>query len=234
MLTQVDVVAALHDEGRCLFDGWGRDAAGPMRVRIGGVGAANAARAARAAVDAGARALLSWGFAAALEPGLRAGTLLLPSEVIGADGRRYAVSGLWRQQLLGAVGSRLVASGGALVETAHALPGARAKAELRSSSGAAAADMESAAVARVAFEASLPFAVLRCVSDSAASPVPAAALTALGADGALDLAALTAALARRPQDLPALIGLVPGFMRARRALRRAAAQLRASGTLGPP
>ena len=42
---------------------------------------------ARSLIEAGATALASWGMAGGLDPALSAGAILLPSEVLGPDGR---------------------------------------------------------------------------------------------------------------------------------------------------
>ncbi|HZC87472.1 MAG TPA: hypothetical protein VE266_10795, partial [Steroidobacteraceae bacterium] len=54
---------------------------------LSGVGSAAAANGARRLLDAGARALLSWGLAGGLDPSLTAGTVVLPREVISPEGR---------------------------------------------------------------------------------------------------------------------------------------------------
>lgn len=234
---RVDVVAALHAEGRCLLSR--RCAHAPaeeasVRVRIAGAGPGNAERAARAAVAAGARALLSWGFAGALDPRLRSGAIALPPVVIAADGERFPVDAEWHRRLLASLAPRLQVSTEPIGEALRPLRGAGAKAAHRGASAVAAVDMESAAIARVAQEAGIPFAAVRAVTDTVSRSVPGSALAALGPGGALQPKALLLALARRPRELPALAALVPGFLLARRALRRASLAAGASGALVPP
>ncbi len=229
----VDVVVALHTEARCLPSTLIREPVGAasLRVRVAGAGAESAERSARAAVAAGARALLSWGFAGALDPRLRSGTILLPLVVLAADGARFPVDADWHRRLLASLTPRVPLSTGAIGEARHPLLGTDAKAGYREAFAVAAVDMESAAIARVAHEAGIAFAAVRAVTDTVTRNVPASALAALGPEGDLRPRALLAVLARSPRDLPPLITLVPGFMLARRALRRAGAAAGASGAL---
>lgn len=234
---RVDVVAALHAEARCLPKAPVHESAGEVsvHVRIAGVGPENAERAARAGVAAGARALLSWGFAGALDPRLRSGAIVLPPLVIAADGERFPVDAEWHGRLLASLlAPRLQVSTEPIGEALRPLRGAGAKAAHRGASAMAAVDMESAAIARVAREAGIPFAAVRAVTDTVSRSVPGSALAALGPGGALQPKALLLALARRPRELPPLATLVPGFLLARRALRRASLAAGASGALVPP
>jgi nucleoside phosphorylase len=100
-----------------------------------------------------------------------------------------------------------------------------AKAALHASTGAAAVDMESAVVARAAARHRLPFAILRAIADPAQRALPPAALVALRPDGGIDRAAIVAALARAPLQLPALARLALDARRAFAALVRARALL---------
>ena len=80
-----------------------------------------------------------------------------------------------------------------------------AKQTLFAATGAAAVDMESHIVGRVAQRHGLPFAVVRTVSDAADHALPPAALAGLKEDGQADIGAVLWSLARRPRQLPALL-----------------------------
>ena len=103
---------------------------------------------------------------------------------------------------------------------------AAAKSALRAASGAVAVDMESAAVARLAREAGIPFAVVRAVSDPAQRALPMAARAGFGADGVADIGAVLQALLRRPYELPALIRTAIEAEAGFSALKRAAGVIR--------
>ena len=65
--------------------------------------------------------------------------------------------------------------------------------------------MESHLAAAAAARLGVPFAVLRAVSDAADDDLPVAAQAGFSPDGRTNIAAVLAALARRPGEFPALI-----------------------------
>ena len=102
------VVAALVAEARTLGpaarrrDGLSSLGNGAL-LAVSGMGADLAAPAARRLVEAGVSALLSFGLAGGLDPALRAGRVVLPSEVISRDGLRMPTSSEWRRHLSRAI-----------------------------------------------------------------------------------------------------------------------------------
>jgi adenosylhomocysteine nucleosidase len=190
-----------------------RIAAARGRVAIGAVGIADAL--------AGARGLISFGICGALDPALVVGDLVIADGVVGDDGA-LATNPAWTAALRAALpGSRsgLVAGGDAIVGSVAA------KAALRQANGATIVDMESHSVAEAARKAGLPFAVVRAVSDTAASALPRAAQAGFKADGQPDVGAVIATLLRRPWELPALIRTAVDAERAFRSLAVAAQSL---------
>jgi nucleoside phosphorylase len=187
---------------------------------VSGIGAEAAARGAAALVDAGAGALLSWGLAGGLDPALRAGTPLLPSEVATQHGV-FATSAAWRGQ----VGAAFRAHGPILRGTLYTAPFAIAsvaeKAALFESTGACAVDMEGAHVAAVAAARGIPFIALKVIVDGAADALPPAISAAVGA-AQLRLGRLAWALARSPGDLGSLWRLGQRYRSASRTLAAAA------------
>jgi adenosylhomocysteine nucleosidase len=204
---------------------------GALLVR-GGVGRGRAWRAAADLLDAGAGALLSWGTAAALAPGLRAGDLVLPEEVLTRDGSRDSVDGPWRERVAAAVAPRDARQPTTLAEAEDALKDADDKRLLHTLSGASAADMESAAIAEACAGARVPLLVVRAVSDSARTRLPDCALAAMNADGDVSAGRCLGKLLAAPGDLPALVGLATGFRAACRSLSRVAGQV-GPGFLAP-
>ena len=94
------------------------------------------------------------------------------------------------------------------------------KADLFESSGAAAVDMESHAVAAVARKYSLPFLPVRAVADPATRSVPEFALTALSPGGRIRPGAVIARLLARPWEIRELLGLAVETRAAMASLRR--------------
>jgi len=178
-------------------------------VEIGGGDEAGAAAAASRLLARGARRLLSFGLAGGLDPTLPPGTLLVPDVILSRDGHWPADPRLAAS--LGRVGGALF-SGGEVVATVGA------KRALHVRTGAAAVDLESAAVADAAGRHAVPFAALRAICDAANRTLPRAALLALDERGRIGVWRVAAAALARPGELPALFALAADAARARRAL----------------
>ncbi len=192
-------------------------------VAVGGGGAAGAEAAARRLMADGAAGLLSFGLCGGLDPALRPGTILIPEAVL--DGTtRHATSPAIAARFGGPTPHLLL---GASQVAATAIE----KRWLRETTGADAVDLESGAVARVAAETGLPFAVLRAVCDPAEQDLPPAALVALDGKGAIGLVRVLASLAARPAQLPALLALARQATAGRASLLRAVATARPSGAV---
>jgi adenosylhomocysteine nucleosidase len=179
-------------------------------VAVGGGTAAGAEHAAQRLVNEGAEALVSFGLAGGLDPTLRPGALIVPSAVIARDAR-YAtdpalsgvLGGMTPHHVLGA--DRIVAS-------------AEEKRRFRDRTGAAAVDLESGAVARLAALHGLPFAVLRAICDPANGTLPPAVAAALDARGAVHVWRVLGSVTAQPRQIPALLALAANAVAARRSL----------------
>jgi len=190
-------------------------------VAIGGGTAGGARLAAERLVSGGITALISFGLAGGLDPALRPGSLLVPRTII-TDGQRLPTDpGL--SERLGGVSIPLLLGAWDVVTSAAA------KAALFAATGAAAVDLESGAVARVAAAHGLPFTVLRAICDPAERDLPPAALIALDRHGAIGLARVLGSVLVHPGQLPALLALAADAAVARRALRDAVSRIRTSG-----
>jgi adenosylhomocysteine nucleosidase len=189
-----------------------------LPVAISGGTASGAEAAARRLVLSGATELISFGLAGGLDPALRAGALLVPSAVL-VDGRSVPTDAALSQRLSDGVG-------GLLLGATDVVAGAAAKRALFAATGAAAVDLESGAVARIATEHGLPFAVLRAICDPAERNLPPAALIALDRHGAIGLARVLGSVLAHPAQVPGLLALAADAAAARRALRDAVARIR--------
>ena len=125
---------------------------------------------------------------------------------------------------LGRVGGAIF-SGDAIVATAAA------KRALHQRTGAAAIDLESAAVAETAARHAIPFAVLRAVCDPAGCSLPHAALVALDSRGRIGGWRVAKAALSHPAEIPALIALASDAARARVALSNRVDAIRRLGTV---
>src|ERR1051325_3638559 len=103
---------------------------------LSGIGAESADDAAALLIGQGATALISWGYAAALDKGLKAGSLVLPERVIGASGESYAVDAEWHQRLYLAAAYNVPVRIGALVQSEAVVKTAAEKRALAERTGA--------------------------------------------------------------------------------------------------
>jgi adenosylhomocysteine nucleosidase len=198
-------------------------------VAVTGMGSSAAAAGSRALIEAGATALASWGMAGGLDPTLEAGAILLPTEVIGSDRQSFNTAPAWRDRLSGAVATFAPVRGGRLLTTPRAIGSVADKAELFRATGAAAVDMESAAVGEVAAKHQLPFIAVRVVVDSATDVLPRAVTAAADNEGHLQIWRLIGALALAPNELAPLIRLARRY----RAANRSLAAIARTGSLAP-
>jgi adenosylhomocysteine nucleosidase len=138
--------------------------------------------------------VLSAGLCGGLRPGLAAGDVLVPAEVLGPDGRRWACAPAagWRA--------------GVLVTTGGLIGSPAAKGKLHAATGADAVDMEAAAVAEACAAAGVPFAAVKGVSDPADVGLPPE-LPSIAPAGRPRYGRLLLATVRRPRLLGELMRL---------------------------
>lgn len=213
-VAQVAVIVALKIEARTL-DALPR----PQRdgVRVSGPGPERAARAARDAIAGGAGALVSWGFAGGLRDGLDCGAVMLPARILDPDGE-WPTDAAWRRRLAGVFGRRFALSDEPIWSAPAVVDSPQAKRALQLQTGAAAVDMESAAIARAARHAGLPFMAIRVVADGAGDALPAGVENLVAADGGTRYRGLWSVLAS-PTQLRLLRRLASRSQAARRVLR---------------
>ena len=212
----IGIVSALAAEARTLGQAARhgaelRQLADGALLAVSGMGGTAAAAAARRLVLAGATALASFGMAGGLDPTLICGTVLLPEEVVSVEGVKSAAGAAmtsphWRQRLRAALPASCIAWGGRLLTSDRPIARPAAKSDAWRSTGAAAVDMESGAIAQVAGQAGLPFVALRVVVDTAADELPKAVLAA-SSGGQVRVGRLLAGLLLAPRDIGALIRL---------------------------
>jgi adenosylhomocysteine nucleosidase len=187
-------------------------------LAVSGIGLVAAAAAARALVDAGVTALMTFGMAGGLDPALQAGSVVLPCELISADGTRFAASRSWRERVAAAISPLRAVSEGNLLTSARAIDTPADKTAAFRATGAAAVDMESAAVAAIAGNHNLPFIAVRVIVDTAADMLPRVVVNASRA-GRVHIGRLIAGLVVAPGEIAALIRLAQRYRIAMRSLR---------------
>jgi hopanoid-associated phosphorylase len=168
-----------------------------------------------AALGEGARAIISFGLAAGLDPGLAPGSIVIADQVLSGQ-QRYVCDRAWSERMRQAIGTA-VARPVAGVDGPLVRP--RDKLALHDATMAVAADMESHVAAKAALRAGRPFAVLRVVCDPAQRTLPQAALAGMRADGRVSALAVLASLLRNPAQVPALLGVAGDARTAMTVLR---------------
>jgi adenosylhomocysteine nucleosidase len=180
------------------------------RVAIGGGTAAGATAAATALAEQGCTSLISFGLAGGLDPSLRPGALIVPTVVIAGDTHHATDPALCH--MLGGATPHVMSGADAI------MAGVAAKRRHREQTGAAAVDLESGAVARVAATYCIPFAVLRAICDPAERALPPAALLALDAGGEIQVWRVLASIAAHPAQVSVLLALARDAAVAKRSL----------------
>jgi len=188
-------------------------------VVVGGMGRARAEAATTRLIDRGATAVVSWGIAGGLDPELEPGTVVIPEFVVDGEGGRRRANPGWRGRLLAKIESLVPVSGGPMFHANDVVTSPARKHELHDRWGAAAVDMESAGIARIAQDAGVPWLVVRVVGDVADQELPKAVIGLSDEYGRLRVAAI-AGLVFRPRLWPTLITLGRANAAAGRSMRR--------------
>ena len=204
-------------------DAPGRD--GTM-VLCGGPGPDQAGAAAGELLASGVSALLSFGVAGGCAPELPTGTAIVATAIhnLGADGggEPLYTNREWQRRLKAILLGNALVEQAALASTLKPVAGISEKQSIHADTGAAAVDMESAAVARACVEAAIPFMALRVIVDPADLSLPQSALEGLTGTGETDSLAVMKSTMRRPGEIITLIRLAMSEPKARRVLTKTA------------
>jgi adenosylhomocysteine nucleosidase len=214
-----DVAAESHRRVVIAFVGLAfeaRIAAGPGVMVVCRTAGRELETVADSAVRQGYCGMISFGVAGGLASHLRAGDWVVASAVRESQTVR-ATDSAWSRKLLGMIeGATHAPIVG--VDTPVAEPAK--KRELYRTTGAAAVDMESHVVARVAAAHKLAFAAVRVVVDAAHRTVPPAALIGMRPDGRANVWAVMRDLVARPSQVTPLARIAIDAFAARAAMTR--------------
>ncbi len=193
-----------------------RIAAGPGVVVFSRESRHELIAAAENAARHGYRGIISFGVAGGLASSLRPGDWVVASSVV--DSQTSNVTDLaWSSKLLDLIGgARYAPIAG--VDDPIAEPAI--KRDLHRATGAAAVDMESHVVARLAAEHGLAFAAVRVIVDPAERAIPPAALVGMNADGRTNVPAILRELIARPTQLTRLARIAFDAFVARSEMQR--------------
>lgn len=173
------------------------------------------------AVRQGYRGMISFGVAGGLAAHLRAGDWVVASAIRESQTVRATDAG-WSRKLLGAIAGAIHAP---IVGVDSPVAEPAKKRELHKTTGAAAVDMESHLMARIAAEHKLAFAAVRVVVDPVHRTVPPAALLGMRPDGRANVFAVMRDLIARPSQLSPLARVALDALAARTAMVRVRRQL---------
>ena len=200
---------------------------------LSGMGANRARLAAQDLLENGATALVSWGFAGGLLPGLPAGSLILPEKVIAADQIVYPVDSAWHKRLCRRVQGYIDLNEGPLAESPAMLASCAEKKKFFSRTGAIAVDMESASMALFAKKAGVSFMAIRAITDPVEMVIPRSVQNSVDELGRVWLSKFIKGVIKHPMDLPLLDRLARNYRAARASLAKVVF-LAGSNLLYPP
>ncbi len=189
-----------------------------------GIGAKNAAKAAQYLLNQNIEGLISWGTAGALSAQLKSGDLVLPDTIQAANGQRYQADNTWLDQLQSALDRvSIEAHRGLLVETNAVLNSGLEKSALSAKvAGAIAADMETAAIMKIAHQHGIPVIAIRSIVDQIDDQLPVEILRHTDQFGTPRILNILREIIRKPQLLGHLIRLSGAMRAATRTLRSVA------------
>ena len=234
-MSVVGIVCAMKSEASCImnlrFPLYKLARPGEnTRLCLCGVGTNMAADAASLLQRYGVDALVSFGVAAALDPRLTPGDLVLPESILTEDKIEKKaeadsdnedvrlVNQEWRNRVQRQLSSQLTVIGGTLVTSQVPLTSRHAKLELEKRTGACAMDMESGDVAEVAAKAGIPFIAIRAIVDPVEFSPPEALLSVVNPDGSVQLFQFLSLLLNRTVDLKTIFHLALAMQAARTSL----------------
>lgn len=160
--------------------------------------------------------VISWGSAAGLNEAVEAGDLLIP-EAINVGNQMIRTNHDFNRQLISHLPQTLRIHKDPLAECKGVLATVEDKRNLYEATGCMAADMESGALAQLAEQHQVPFAVIRSVVDEAEMPLPSALLKGFG-KGGFDLPAFLGNALIKPSDWPLITKLAMNFKKVKKTL----------------
>lgn len=200
-------------KGCCLF------IADDKVIAYSGTGPENARLAAELLIHQGAKQLISWGCAAALDAALQPGNLALATQLIDANQALLTTNNDWLSFTQQKLQQHLTIQSGGLAESKTLVASCSEKSRLRERTGAIAVDMESVAVAKVAKHYQMPFLAIRAIADPADMDLPKAISASLNTQGDVELSKLLLFILSHPVEIPGLIKLGLHFQAAKNTLK---------------
>ena len=175
---------------------------------------------AKSFVEQGARGLISFGIAGGLHADTPVGSLLLADQVVGDQGHVFQADKAWHNSLVGRLTLNDPLASGPIISLSYPLISEADKRGAHDEYGAIGVDMESYGVARAAKETSVPFIIIRSISDGVTDTLPASLVPAMGPEGQIMVGTLLAGVIKNPGDIIHLPGFGLKTAKANKTLRR--------------
>jgi len=216
-LARVGIITALQSEADCLGEHLNHT---ELLNFVSGIGSEAAARAASQAVEAGCDTLVSYGYAGALDPALRAGDLVVGLSIsneqttLNSDGGgvQQLISEIDKTNDVRARSSLLYAAPSIVKSTMQ-------KSALRRKGGWDAVDMESFAIGCAAQQHGLAFLIIRAIADTANEALPDSLPKLVDERGTIRRTTALWEILKNPLDAPKYCGLAKAQAKADRSLR---------------
>ena len=173
-------------------------------------------------IQNGAKGLVSFGIAGALDRQLQPGDIVIGTTIIDGSGNLYQSDENWLNNLKISGSTNSPCFTGSIVSVEQPILTASGKYGLFSRFNSMAVDMESAGVAAAATANGIPFIAIRAIADPANRNVPSCASAGQATDGTMKPLAVTNQLLRRPWEVANIIRLAQDLISARSTLSRVA------------
>jgi hypothetical protein len=148
--------------------------------------------------------------------------LVVAASVIGPNRSRFPCDPAWCSRLMAVLGANFAVEGSDVVGRDRPVLLSTEKRRLHERTGAAAVDMESHAVARIAAAHGVSFLAVRAIADPVGRDIPSWVPGVVGSDGRPRTRAVIAGIATNLLQLPVLISLGMDSEKAFGSLRRVA------------
>lgn len=190
-----------------------------LTLIISGMGEKNVARALDESVRNGAKSIVSFGTAGALDNDLNSGDLILAREILNSDKKPVQTSDKWRNHILKkwSVSPFRVFQRNIYSDSEVATDG-KSKELIAQNTAADAIDMESALIADFASIHNIPCLILRVIVDEKNMSIPKPILEITDEFGDVSIFLLFTTIIRNPGLLPDLVRLGIAFRNAKKTM----------------
>lgn len=172
-----------------------------LSLYVCGIGPDNAADACNALLDTKINHLVSWGTAGAISSDLKSGDVILPDTIMNNTNKNYMCDEKWRHNVLTKLEQSHLNVFSGTIYSADSVISPDDKRRIRGQTQAIAVDMESATIASIANQSSIPFIAIRTIVDESTMYIPASILNNIDDYGQVKISKLSYSLFTHPGDI---------------------------------